>query len=176
MKPYLFLQLLVLIIYGLGRQPEQAAASPAAQPTPTALPGLGLAGQQQCWGCTSLPARVTLSHYNPNEYNPLYPQQQCWGYSEQHKYCLSPTWIGVPWESVYGFGAACPAEWAIGTWVNVPGVGAFICMDHGGDITCKDGVCRVDILGPGGAWDQKTYDVTLLVPRSFLIRYSEKTQ
>lgn len=138
---------------------------------PTAALGI----DPQCLQCTVLVAKVKLSHYNPGNFNATYPQLNCWNYSETHKYCLSPVWIGVPWESVWGFGAACPAEWAVGTWVAVPGVGQFICLDHGGDITCKDGICNVDIMGPGGyAWDGKTFDANLLVPQSFLYRWSDK--
>lgn len=159
--------------------------TPTSQPTLTPSPvpslaagadSLGWAGQQQCWNCTPFTAKVILHHYNPTEFNEDYPQLNCWDYSKKHKYCLSPVWIGIPWEAVWGIAAACPATWAVGTWVDIPGVGMFICMDQGQDITCNsEDVCMVDLLGPGGGWwDGKEFTVTLWVPQSFLIRYSER--
>lgn len=80
---------------------------------------------------------------------------------------MSPTSSLVPWESVWGFAAACPMEWPIGTWVDIPDVGMFICLDRGDLIYCQAdmSLCEVDLLGPGGAeWDGKEFDVTLWVP------------
>jgi 3D (Asp-Asp-Asp) domain-containing protein len=154
-----------------GQRSSIPTAAATASPTATQQPIQP--GSAQCLDCTPLAARVKLSHYNPTVYNPAYPQLNCWEFSEEHNYCLSPTWIGVPWESGWGLFAACPAAWGVGTWVDIPEVGVYICMDHGGDITCDNstGVCKVDLLGPGGAaWDGLEYDVTLWVPKSYLIR------
>lgn len=148
-------------------------------PTKTRMPAqaavggmqFGWKGQVQCFNCSPFSARVKLTHYDPQR-----GKINCWKYSDKFKYCISPTWIGVPWDAVWGFGAACDASWVIGTWIEIPGVGSFICMDHGSEITCdqKTGVCNVDLLGPGGAdWDGKTVDVTLWVPTSYLLRLQE---
>ena len=73
----------------------------------------------------------------------------------------------IPTDTVYGIAAACPPEWKIGTWVVLPdNQGAYICLDRGDQVKCaENGVCAVDILGPGGAaWDGKTMAVSLWVP------------
>jgi 3D (Asp-Asp-Asp) domain-containing protein len=169
----------LLVVLGLVKsQPVHAAeAEPTKKnhstiPTPTGTPLLA-----QCLGCEPLPARVIFSSYDPRKYDPQYPKLNCWEYSLEHNYCLSPTWIGVPWESGWNLFAACPAIWGVGTWVDVPGRGARICMDHGGDITCDEstGVCRVDLLGPAlGALDGQVTEVTLWVPKSYLLRLARK--
>ncbi len=155
------------------RPTSTSTAEPTSTSTPQAI-GFGWPGEIQCHNCTPFTATVRLSHYDPTKYNPDYPKLNCWDYSTEHKYCVSPTWIGVPWEAAWGWGAACPAEWAIGTWMEIPGVGYFICIDHGGDIVCNaDNICKVDLLGPGGMdWEGKTIPITLWVPQSFLIRLS----
>ena len=78
---------------------------------------------------------------------------------------MRETRSGLAWEEFYGFTAACPVEWGFGTWVEVPEVGTFICLDTGSAVTCDpaDGVCVVDVLGPGGPWDQHIFDATLWV-------------
>ncbi len=151
-----------------------STSTPTLEAAPTRT-GLGWAGQVQCHNCTPFSARIRLSHYDPTRYSPEYPQLNCWDYSEEHSYCLSPTWIGVPWEAAWGWGAACPAIWAVGTWLEIPGVGMFVCLDQGGEITCDEqNLCRVDLMGPGGEeWDGKEFEVTLWVPPSFLIRLQE---
>lgn len=150
----------------------------AAAPAPIEVaPGitLGWTGEIQCYNCAPFSATVKLSHYDPLK-GPI----NCFDYEDG--YCYSPTASGIHWKAVYGIGAACPPEWPFGTWVNIPGVGAFICFDRGEAIKCnelsiqgltpsgelterKETVCNVDILGPGGgAWDGGIYDVTLWVP------------
>lgn len=148
------------------------AVAPVITNTAAAPLKLGWPGQVQCLNCTPFSARVSLSHYDPTDYNPAYPQLNCWNYSQAHRYCLSPTWIGVPWEAAWGWGAACPPTWAVGTWIEIPTIGYFICIDQGGEIVCdEENICRVDLMGPGGEpWDGKTFDVTLWVPPSFLMR------
>jgi hypothetical protein len=123
---------------------------------------LGWTGQVQCYNCTPFSAKAKLSNYNPNE-----GPNNCWDYDIKVHYCFSPTKMDVPWKAIWGFGAACPKEWPYGTWVEVPGVGTFICFDRGGSIVCDPHtkICNLDILGPGGAdWQQQVYDVTLWVP------------
>lgn len=120
---------------------------------------------QECWNCTPFTAKVKLSHYEP-----MRGDVNCWQFEDG--YCKSYTFSGVPWESAWGFGAACPVEYPIGTWVMVEGVGSFVCLDRGGSVVCdkETGICNVDILGPGGWWDQGIFEVTLWVPRSVLLR------
>ena len=163
-----------------------ATRTPTSTPTPTQIPsatataapqpvvGLGWAGQVQCYNCSPLKIKVRLSHYNPNQFDLMYPQLNCWNYDEAHKYCLSPTWIGVPWETGWGLFSACSVDWPVGAWVEVPGAITTICMDHGADVVCQDGICQVDVLGPGGAeWDGKVFEATLWVPKSWMIRFTE---
>jgi hypothetical protein len=129
-----------------------------------AAPGitLGWTGHVECYNCAPFSAKAKLSNYDPNS-----GPDNCWDYDEKLHYCFSPTKMDVPWKSIYGIGAACPFEWPYGTWVEVPGVGAFICFDRGGSIKCDPHtkICNVDIMGPGGAdWQQQVFDVTLWVP------------
>ena len=145
--------------------PAPAAAvvtpQPAINPS-TAVGPLGWAEHVECWNCAPFTAKARLTHYNP-----MKGDINCWDWSEEDQYCYSPTILGVPWKSVWGIAAACPMEWKLGTWVVLPdGQGAYICLDRGDQVICKDdGVCAVDILGPGGAsWDGQTVDVALWVP------------
>lgn len=143
-------------------------APPDIRLTPTAIVAaggltFGWPGEIQCWNCSPFNAHIRLTHYNPQK-----GEINCWDWSDEFDYCMSPTFIGVPWEAVWGFGAACPVEWPIGTWIDIEGVGAFICFDRGDQVTCdhETGICAVDLLGPGGAeWDgQEFEDVVLWVP------------
>jgi 3D (Asp-Asp-Asp) domain-containing protein len=124
----------------------------------------GLIGQLQCWNCAPFSQRIKLSSYNPMNYDPEYPQMNCYDYHDG--YCWSPTASGIPWKSAWGFGAACPPDWPYGTWVEIETVGTFICLDRGNEIKCKDGICNVDLLGPGGSWNGLEFDATLWVPLS----------
>lgn len=141
------------------------AAGGLSTPSPSgqvrALGGLALgwAGQIQCYNCAPFSAKAHLTNYDPMS-GPI----NCWDF--QDGYCYSPMASGVHWKSFYGLGAACPIEWPYGTWVEIPEVGVFICLDRGGAVVCNDqGVCNVDIMGPGGAsWNGQDYDVTLWVP------------
>jgi hypothetical protein len=134
---------------------------PALNPS-TAVGPLGWAGRVECWNCAPFTATARVTHYDP-----MLGDINCWDWDEEQKYCYSPTFIGVHWKAVYGLAAACPVEWKIGTWVVLPeGQGAYICLDRGDQVTCgENGVCAVDILGPGGAaWDGQTMTVSLWVP------------
>ncbi len=136
-----------------------ATMQPAGNPV-TAVGMLGLANVVQCWNCAPFEQRVHLSHYDP-----MSGAINCWDYDEEQNYCYSPTKPGIEWKGLWGIGAACPMEWPYGTWVVVPEVGAFICLDRGGSIVCdKDGICNVDILGPSGPWDGSIVTATLWVP------------
>lgn len=162
-----FAGVVMALLGGVLLQPVQAAPIDAVDQI-----------EAQCFECTVLPAKVKLSHYNPNLYDQMRPQLNCWDYSEEHRWCLSPVWIGVPWESGFGFFAACPDTWAIGTWVRIPDVGSYLCMDHGYDVKCDDkGICNVDVLRSGSSWwDGKMFDASLMVPRSFLLRYQRSQE
>lgn len=136
------------------------------QPFPTAIyaaGGLqfGLTGEVQCWNCAPFTAKVHLSNYDPMA-GPI----NCWDYDKAKQYCYSPTKLGIAWKAVWGFGAACPMEWKMGTWIEIPKVGTFICFDRGSSIVCDPDskVCNVDILGPSGPWNGSDVDVTLWVP------------
>lgn len=141
------------------------ALIPTVQPGPLAAPVdlpvvFGWPGEIRCYNCAPFTVKVFLHHYNPME-----GDFNCFTWSEEFQYCMSPTSSWFPWESVWGFGAACPIEWPHGTWVIIPEVGAFICFDHGDLIYCQDGTCNVDLLGPGGqAWDGKEFEATIWVP------------
>ncbi len=173
----MIIAMLVIILWPTSANGLAEAQSTAVTPIPVA-PGItfGLAGEIQCFNCAPMSAKVRLSHYVPNE-GPL----NCFDFEEKNSYCYSPTSSMIPWKSVWGFGAACPGEWKFGTWVNIPNVGAFICLDHGDSIVCDtetitvlapdggtqqrdDYICNVDILGPGGSWDKQLFDATLWVP------------
>lgn len=148
---------------------ETATKIPSLSPTVTRTPvqaagGMvfGWPGEIQCHNCSPFSAHVILHHYDPTQ-----GDFNCFEWSEEFQYCMSPTSSWIPWESVWGFGAACPQEWPFGTWVDIPGVGAFVCFDHGDLIYCEPDMstCTVDLLGPGGeAWDGQEFDVTLWVP------------
>lgn len=146
--------------------PTQVPSStPTSTPQPLTAAGgsvFGWAGEVQCHNCSPFTAKVRVTHYNPTK-----GKINCWKWSKEFEYCMSNTFSGIPWESTWGFGAACPFEWPIGTWLDIPGVGSYICFDRGDMVTCdqQTGICAVDLLGPGGAaWDGKQFDVTLWVP------------
>ncbi len=143
--------------------PSAEAVLPTVTPEPIRIGGdvFGWPGQVQCWDCNPFQARVRLTNYDPNA-GPI----NCWDFDEELSYCMSDTASGIPWESVYGFSAACPIEWPYGTWVDVKDVGQFICLDRGNLVVCDDQqLCAVDILGPSGAWwNGKTFEATLWVP------------
>ncbi len=143
-------------------QPIAATPAPIDPPATAGGKQLGWAGQIQCYDCAPFTVNVRLTNYDPNQ-----GDINCWEYSEDFNWCMSETYSGIPWESVYGLAAACPAEWMIGTWVDIPGVGAFICLDHGGAIVCdyENNVCNVDLLGAAREeWNGKTFTATLWVP------------
>ncbi len=141
--------------------PTPPAAQPGQMIAAAGMP-FGWPNQVQCYNCSPFSAKVRVTHYNPQK-----GDINCWLWSEDFNWCMSNTFSGIPWESVWGYGAACPFEWPIGTWVEIPNVGAYVCFDRGDQVLCdsKTGICGVDLLGPGGAdWDGKQYDVTLWVP------------
>lgn len=121
----------------------------------------GVEGMVNCWGCYQTSARIYLTYYTPQAGG-----INCWDYRDN--YCQSTTASGIPWESVYGFSAACPIDWKFGTWVVIPDLNlAVICLDRGGAIKCNErGICNVDLLSdyyPGAGYE---YDAILLVPYS----------
>jgi len=150
-----------------------ATARPTRTPIPTATTKpiqlqaaggqlFGWPGEVQCYNCSPFTSHIQVHHYDPN-----LGDMNCFLWDEDFDYCMSATASMIPWESVWGFAAACPREWSIGTWLDIPGVGAFICFDRGDLIYCTDDgrLCTVDLLGPGGAeWDGKEFDITLWVP------------
>lgn len=120
---------------------------------------LGMNGAIECWQCTPFSVRVRLTNYTPQAGGP-----SCWDWSKDFNYCMSETRSGLAWEEFYGLAAACDEGWPFGAWLQVEEVGTFICLDTGSDVKCTDGVCVVDVLGPGGAWwNQKEFDATLWV-------------
>jgi hypothetical protein len=128
----------------------------------TAVGSLGLSGGVECWNCAPFRARIRVTNYDP-----MLGDINCWDYDNEQKYCYSPMQPGIHWKSFYGLAAACPMEYKLGTWVTIPEVGTFICMDRGNLVICDDntGICNIDILGPGGLWwNGKIFDVTLWVP------------
>lgn len=141
--------------------PVPTQSTPVVTQQVTAAGGLklGMAGRIQCYNCAPFTQKVNVTNYDPME-GPI----NCFDYADN--YCYSPTSSGIHWKAVYGFGAACPMDWPFGTWVDIPGVGAFICFDRGGEIGCNavTGVCAVDLLGPGGPWNKQTFTATLWVP------------
>jgi hypothetical protein len=116
--------------------PEVIDTSPRIQP-----------GADYCPFCETYGVNVKYTHYWPLEGG-----INCWDYNEATNWCDSPTFSGIPWETAVGWGAACPYDWPIGTWVDVPYYGAVQCIDRG-SMTCEyhqDGsvTCHVDILAP----------------------------
>lgn len=176
--------LLVGILIGISLAPDPATAAqslPAARLTtvrmawvPTAVieptpeppgPGVtaqagrfGIEGAIRCVGCTPFDYMARITNYDP-----ALGDLNCLDYKDG--YCWSATASLIPWEVATGWSAACPEEWPIGSWVDIPDVGVFICLDHGGAIVCKDNICAVDILGPGGMiWNGSIKRVTVWVP------------
>lgn len=168
-------------------QPEEPTSTatslpPVATPTaqlPTAAPisatptailsrvvdggSLGWEGQVKCFNCVPVKKHIQIHHYDPNK-----GDFNCFTYDEELQWCMSPTSSGLSWQAVYGIAAACPIDWGMGPWIEIPTVGTFICLDHGDLIFCeKDGSrCYIDLLGPGGAeWDGKEFDATLWIPK-----------
>lgn len=137
---------------------EPVKPQPAINPS-TAVGLLGLAGHVECFNCTPFSQMIHLSHYDP-----MSGALNCWDYDEKMKYCFSPTQPGIRWKGLWGIAAACPVTWPFGTWVVIPDVGAFICLDRGGAIVCTTEICNVDVLGPSGPWDGKNVVATLWVP------------
>lgn len=144
------------------------APTPTPTPAPTMAPtsakaagGLqfGLPGQIQCYNCAPFSVKVHLTNYDP-----MAGEINCYDYHDG--YCWSPTASGIHWKAVWGFSAACPPQWPYGTWVDIPTVGAFVCLDRGGAVLYNPatGAYAVDILGPPGPWVLGTFDATIWVP------------
>lgn len=155
-----------LRVEALRKEPESnptpfpVRPDPAVNPS-TAVGQLGLSGKVECWNCAPFTQMVKVSHYDP-----MQGKINCWDYDIKNSYCYSPTKPGIAWKGLWGLGAACPLDWPYGTWVVIPGAGAFICMDRGGSIVCDPAtrICNVDILGPSGPWDGSVVLATLWVP------------
>lgn len=156
--------MLLLVVSPEPKQPLTVSAAGGPIPIAGGV-NFGLEGEIQCLDCTPFtpPLPVRLTHYDPR-----LGDMNCLDWSYDFNYCMSPTASLVRWEALWGFTAACPQEWPIGTWVIAPQVGAFICMDRGGMVTCdpEKGYCSVDILGPGTSWWDGAWfdDVILWVP------------
>jgi len=142
-----------------------ATHTPTITPTPMGeIPALGLSGEVRCWNCAPFQVRVHLTNYDP-----MSGDINCFDFDEEKQYCYSPTSSLIHWKSLWGFGAACPMEWPLGTWVQIEGIGAFLCMDRGDLVYCQgptgNPLCNVDIMGPGGHWwNGGDFIATLWVP------------
>lgn len=118
---------------------------------------------QFCGNCDGYSVQIRYTHYWPPEGG-----TNCWDWNEATQYCDSPTFSGIPWESAEGWGAACPYDWGIGTWVEVPYWGSVMCLDRG-DMVCVQGsdgwLCEVDILAPSiGAIDGQILNSEVYIP------------
>lgn len=148
-----------------GNEPTMAST---LAPTATIIPAhianstvLGWGAEVACINCVPVKKHVQVHHYDPRA-----GKFNCFTWNETLNWCMSPTSSGIDWQAVWGIAAACPQEWGIGPWIELP-FGNFICLDHGDMIFCEpDGsLCTIDILGPGGAaWDGHEFDATLWIP------------
>lgn len=115
----------------------------------------------QCVNCAPLPVQVQVSTYDPRA-----GEINCWDYRDG--YCWSPTWFGLPWEVAWGWSAACPVEWPVGSWLEIPDLGTFVCLDHGEAIVCKQDpagrTCLVDLLTAPTPLNGRRVTATLWVP------------
>lgn len=134
--------------------------NPGATTQTTVLGNFGLVDTIECWNCTPVRYKARLTNYDP-----LAGKINCWDWDAENKYCWSSTSSGLPWEVAWGWSAACPMEWPLGSWVEIPNVGVFVCLDRGDMVKCEAGICAVDILGPGGLfWNGAVTNVTLWIP------------
>lgn len=80
---------------------------------------------------------------NIRSYNPKLLGMNCW--LEKNGVCVSPMYSGIDWRYGWGWAAACPFEFPLGTIIYNE-LGSFVCMDRGGEINCKSGTCVIDLL------------------------------
>ncbi len=110
-----------------------------------------------CFNCTVYQVPVRFTSYRPWEGG-----INCFTF--QDGYCESPMSSELRWENFVGIAAACPPEWPLGTWVEAPGIGAWVCLDRGGAVLCVDGVCVVDVLAESiGDLDGQTINATVYI-------------
>ncbi|MFC1936775.1 hypothetical protein ACFLYP_03820 [Chloroflexota bacterium] len=123
---------------------------PAVEQIPLYSPGQQT-GAQNCPFCTAYRVKIRFTNYWPL-YGRIDPEQanlNCYDWNEETQWCDSPTFSGIPWETAIGWGAACPFDWPIGTWIQVPNYGAVQCVDRGSMVciqTQEGTLCEVDIL------------------------------
>ena len=119
--------------------PSTLTAEMAIPPLPDALQGSYQSPSEFCFNCTVYEVPVRFTSYRPWEGG-----INCFTFQEG--YCESAMSSELRWENFVGIAAACPPEWPLGSWVEAPGIGAWVCLDRGGAVLCVDGVCIVDIL------------------------------
>lgn len=119
--------------------------------------------QKFCGTCQGYTINIRYTHYYP----PL-GGENCWLWNEETQYCDSPTYSGIPWESALYWGAACPYDWGIGTWIEVPYWGSVMCIDRGSMVcvqTADGWLCDVDILAPSiGNIDGQVLQSVVFIP------------
>lgn len=121
------------------------------------LSGLPSAGKY-CLDCQQYPVQVRITHYWP-----LNGDMNCFDFNEQTGWCDSALFSGLRWENFINLAAACPKDWPIGSWVEIPGIGAYNCLDRG-SMVCFEGVCEVDILSPDlGIYDGQLFNATVYI-------------
>lgn len=154
----------------LGPTPTYTVMATATlEPTATPVPDLvGSPYKNQasefCFDCEGYSVEIRYTHYWPNDGG-----TNCWIYNELTGWCESETASEIPWESAVNWGAACPYDWGVGTWIEVPYWGTVMCVDRG-DMVCvqtQDGwLCEVDILAPSiGAIDGQILLSEVHIPR-----------
>ncbi len=145
--------------------PNMPTAMPAPTYTPLAgvelqdwtLPGLTSASKY-CLDCQQYQVQVRITHYWP-----LDGDMNCYDYNDQTGWCDSALFSGLRWENFINLAAACPKDWPIGSWVEIPGIGAYNCLDRG-TMVCFEGVCEVDILSPDlGPYDGYVFDANVYI-------------
>ena len=126
-------------------------------PIPEAQPNFYLSPAEFCFNCTVYDIPVRFTHYRPWEGG-----INCFTFLDG--YCESAMSSQLRWENFIGLAAACPPEWPLGSWVEAPGIGSWVCLDRGGMVQCQDGVCVVDILAKGiGALDGQVLNARVYI-------------
>jgi hypothetical protein len=122
-------------------EPTQTVEA-AVLPLPEVRTALQFSPAELCFNCTVYDIPVRFTHYRPWEGG-----INCFTFLDG--YCESAMSSELRWENFIGLAAACPPEWPLGSWVEAPGIGSWVCLDRGGMVVCQDGVCVVDILARG---------------------------
>jgi len=137
--------------------PVSPTAEIAVLPLPDGLQGSYQSPAEFCFNCTVYQVPVRFTSYRPWEGG-----INCFTF--QNGYCESAMSSELRWENFVGIAAACPPEWPLGTWVEAPGIGAWVCLDRGGAVLCVDEVCVVDILAESiGDLDGQTITATVYI-------------